>query len=62
MYSSEAFTFQEYGLVAVADPSALTVHGPFSPKRATSDEQPGPPVIHSTTGSVAGLLRDSKNQ
>ena len=54
--------FHEYGLEVVAVPSAFTLHGPFSPNSATSLEHPGPPVIHSTTGSVAGALRDSKNQ
>jgi hypothetical protein len=57
-----ALVFHEYLLVMVAVPSALTVHGPFSPKSATSLEQPGPPVIHRTTGSVAGALRDSNIQ
>jgi hypothetical protein len=28
----------------------------------TWDEHPGPPVIHSMTGSSAGLLRDAKAQ
>jgi hypothetical protein len=62
MYIMLAFAFQEnlFGVVAV--PFSLTLHGPFSPKSATSEEQPGPPVIQSSTGSVEGALRDSKNQ
>ena len=62
MYSTFAFEFHECGFDVVPDPSAVTLHGPFSPKRATSLEHPGPPVIHSTTGSVDGFDRDSKNQ
>ena len=45
-----ALLFQEYGLEMVSVPSALTLQGPFSPKRATSEEHPGPPVIQRTTG------------
>ena len=60
MYSTFAFEFQLYSLRIVSVPSALTEHGPFSPKRATSEEHPGPPVIHMTTGSVAGAERLSK--
>ena len=44
------------------EPAAFTWQGPFSPKSATSDEHPGPPVIQRTTGSVAGADLDSKNQ
>ena len=36
--------------------------GPFSCSRPSSLEQPGPPVSHTTSGSVAGALRLSKNQ
>ena len=54
--------FHEKAFGIVPSPAALTEHGPFSPKSATSDEQPGPPVIHSTTGSDFGAERDSKNQ
>jgi len=62
MYSRLALEFHECGLEMVSVPLAFTWHGPFSPKRATSEEQPGPPVIQSTTGSVDGLFLDSKNQ
>ena len=40
----------------------LMTKGPFSKSRASSDEQPGPPVSHTTRGSLEGSLRLSKNQ
>ena len=54
--------FHEYGLIVVSEPSGETLHGPFSPNSATSLEHPGPPVIHSMTGSVDGEERLSKLQ
>jgi len=56
-----AASFHEYGFFFVVR-SLLMVQGPFSANRAISDEQPGPPVIHKITGSVAGLPRDSNAQ
>lgn len=35
--------------------------GPSSRKSPVSDEQPGPPLSHKTTGSVFGSFLDSKN-
>ena len=37
-------------------------NGPFSTSRASMLEHPGPPVSHTTRGSVLGSLRLSKNQ
>jgi len=57
-----AFVFQLLGLFTVVTPSEVRKQGPFSTSAASIPEQPGPPVIHKTTGSSAGSLRDSKNQ
>ena len=38
-----------------------TLNGPCSVKSPRSELQPGPPFIHNTRGSEAGLLADSKN-
>jgi hypothetical protein len=57
-----ALAFQEYTFSRVDLPSGATEQGPFSLSRASTEEQPGPPVSHSTTGSVATLWRDSKSQ
>lgn len=39
-----ALVVQLNGLVVVTLPSSLIVHGPFSPRSARREEQPGPPV------------------
>jgi hypothetical protein len=44
------------------DKSLLTEKGPFSPKIATSDEQPGPPVSQTTNGSLFMSFLDLKSQ
>ena len=40
----------------------LPLQGPFSVRRASCEEHPGPPVSQITRGSVEGLDLDSKNQ
>jgi hypothetical protein len=44
MYNKLALEFLENGLSLALEPSLFTVHGPFSPNKATSEEQPGPPL------------------
>jgi hypothetical protein len=63
MKTSDELEFHEKGFLTVL-PALLgeNMHGPFSAKSAMPLEQPGPPVIQSVTGSVAGFERDSKNQ
>jgi hypothetical protein len=57
-----ALSFHPKGLGLVDCPSSWMEQGPFSKKRARIDEQPGPPVSHTTSGSFAGSLRDSNIQ
>lgn len=54
-----ALLFQEKGL-GLVKPSRVMVQGPFSVKSASSDEQPGPPVSHTISGSLDGSLLLSK--
>lgn len=39
----------------------LTRKGPCSVRKPSKELQPGPPLSHSTSGSVAGLFCDSTN-
>ena len=49
--------------VSVSEPSALGRKGPNSLKRPPdSDEQPGPPFVHSTSGSFEGSPALSTSQ
>ena len=57
-----ASLFHEDGLLTVALPVGATRQGPSSMKRPVRDEQPGPPLSHRMTGSLAGSRRLSKNQ
>ena len=59
---SVALLFHAYGFRCVVLWSAFTLQGPFSWNSATPDEHPGPPVIQSTTGSVATFERLSNIQ
>jgi len=42
--------------------SSRILNGPFSRKRLTKEEEPGPPLSQITRGSVDELYRDSKCQ
>ena len=57
-----ALEFQEYSFLTVSFPPFVGRHGPNSINSPVNDEHPGPPFNHRTSGSDAGLARDSKNQ
>lgn len=57
-----ALLVQLYGFFSVPVPFFAMLQGPFSASSASWEEQPGPPVSHSTSGSVDGLLRLSNIQ
>ena len=40
----------------VEEPSWLTEQGPFSVRRAREEEQPGPPVSHTTKGISSAAI------
>ena len=57
-YSTLACLFHAYGL-RTSFMSSFSSSGPFSLKRPASEEAPGPPLNHHTSGSVAGARSDS---
>ena len=54
--------FQEYSFFCSVAPPDSVHSGPLSWKAPSSEEQPGPPLYHATTGSVAGLPCDAKTR
>lgn len=62
IHTTFALLDQLYGFCTVDRPSSATLQGPFSASNASMDEQPGPPVSQTTSGSFLGSLRDSKCQ
>jgi len=53
--------FQEW-IFSMRVRSSRILNGPFSRKRLTKEEEPGPPLSQITRGSVDELYRDSKCQ
>lgn len=55
-----ALRCQEYGLRDKERP--LVVNGPFSRKKPSKEDDPGPPLNQTMTGSCTGSLADSTSQ
>lgn len=55
-------TYQDQGFSVVLLESSLTKHGPFSDRRPSRDEPPGPPFNQIVKGALWGSFRASKNQ
>ena len=56
-----AILFQAY-LLTESEPSAAARNGPCSLRKPVRPEQPGPPLVQSTSGSLAGSRWLSTNQ
>lgn len=57
-YSRFALLFQAFGFILILTVPGWNVKGPFSNNNAFIPEHPGPPLIHTTSGSLATLLCD----
>jgi hypothetical protein len=54
--------FHDQGFRVVEFESGFTLHGPFSVRRPSIEELPGPPFSQIDKGAFAGSFRASKNQ
>ena len=62
-YSTEALRFQEYSYGTTSVPLFCSRHGPCSVQKPNATlEEPGPPFVQYSSGSLAGSRCDSTNQ